>query len=129
MILDTSVLIASERSEADVREVLEGGDEPAVAAITVAELLMGVELAAGARRRRRARRLDELLAVLPVEPYTGEVARVHAGLMAATRTDGRPRGSFDLIIAATAVATDRTVISSDRAAFTGLPGVSARILG
>lgn len=129
MIVDTSVVLAAERSGAELVEVLWDDDEPAVAAITVAELLVGAELAEGARGRRRAEQLDAILAELPVEPYTAETARVHARLMAATRATGRPRGGFDLIIAATAVATGRTVVSADRTAFTGLPGVSARILG
>jgi tRNA(fMet)-specific endonuclease VapC len=129
VIVDTCVLVAAERSATDLAEVLGDDDQPAVAAITVAELLVGVELAEGARRRRRAEQIDALLAALPVEPYTGEIARVHAHLMAMTRATGRPRGGFDLIVAATAVATARTVISSDQAAFTGLPGVAARIVG
>jgi tRNA(fMet)-specific endonuclease VapC len=127
--VDTSVLVAVERSDADLAEVLEDDDEPAIAAITVAELLVGVELAVGVRRKRRAEQLDTLLAAVPVEPYTGEVARVHARLMAATRATGRPRGGFDLIIAATAVATSRIIVSADRAAFESLPGVAARIAG
>ena len=127
--LDTSVLIAAERGQRDLADVLRVNDQPAIAAITVAELLVGVELAAEAHRQARAQRAEDLLATIPVEPYTGEVARSHAALLAATRAAGRPRGAFDLIVAATAVATARTVISSDRPAFADLPGVSARILG
>lgn len=129
MILDTSVLVASERSDRDLADVLDDDDEPAIAAITVAELLVGVELAASARRERRTRRIEGLLAALPVEPYTVEVAGAHAGLIAATRTMGRPRRAYDLIIAATAIATSRILISADRAAFADLPGVAARITG
>jgi tRNA(fMet)-specific endonuclease VapC len=129
VIVDTSVVVAAERTAISLAEVLEDDDQPAIAAITVAELLVGVELARGARRRRRAEQLDALLAAVPVEPYTGEIARVHAHLMATTRATGRPQGGFGLIIAATAVATARTVIGADRAAFADLPGVSARILG
>jgi tRNA(fMet)-specific endonuclease VapC len=128
VIVDTSVLVSIERSAADLAELLEDDDQPAVAAISVAELLVGVERAQGARRRRRAEQLDALLAGVPVEPYTADTARVHAQLMEVTRAAGGPRGGFDLIIAATAVATARTLISADRAAFTDLPGVSARIL-
>ncbi len=109
--------------------MLDDDDEPAIAAITVAELLVGVELAASARRERRTRRIEGLLAAVPVEPYNVEVARAHAGLIAATRTMGRPRGAYDLIIAATAIATSRILISADRAAFADLPAVAARITG
>jgi tRNA(fMet)-specific endonuclease VapC len=127
VILDTSVLVASERADSGLGGVLDDEDEPAIAAITAAELLVGVELASAARRERRARRVEGLLAAIPVEPYTVDVARAHAGLLAATRRAGRPRGAYDLIVAATAVATSRVVISADRAAFADLPGVAARI--
>jgi tRNA(fMet)-specific endonuclease VapC len=41
------------------------------------------------------------------------------------RRAGRPRGAHDLIIAATAAAAGRTVVTADRRAFDGLPGVAA----
>jgi tRNA(fMet)-specific endonuclease VapC len=45
-------------------------------------------------------------------------------LLVAVRRTGR-RGAHDLIIAATAGAAGRTVVSADRRAFDGLPGVTA----
>ncbi len=45
---------------------------------------------------------------------------------AEVRRSGRPRGAHDLIVAATARATARTVITADAAAFAGLAGVEAR---
>lgn len=128
MILDTSVLVASERADHGLFEVLSAEDEPAIAAITAAELLVGVELASGRRRHRRARRVEGLLDLLPLEPYDVLAARAHAHLIAATRSAGRQRGAYDLIIAATAVATGRLIVSADRAAFGDLPGVTARII-
>jgi tRNA(fMet)-specific endonuclease VapC len=54
------------------------------------------------------------------------VAAAHVRLPAHVRRIGRPRGAHDLIIAATAAATGRTVLSSDAsAAFADLPGVDA----
>lgn len=128
MILDTSVLVASERGDHDLFDALSPDDEPAIAAITAAELLVGVELASGARRQRRARRVEGLLDLVPVEPYDVVTARAHAHLIAATRSAGRPRGAYELIIAATALATGRLIMSADRAAFGELPGVTARII-
>ena len=99
-----------------------------IAAITAAELLAGVELAD--RRHKPSRRtfVDSLLATIPVEPYGLNVARVHAELLAHTRTTGRPRGAHDLLIAATARAHTRTVVTADASGFTDLPGVTARPL-
>ncbi len=98
-----------------------------IAAITAAELLVGELLATGKKRRvsRRAF-IDDLLATIPVEPYDLAVARAHAELLVHTRKTGTPRGAHDLLIAATARAHRRTVVTADRAGFDGLPGVSLR---
>lgn len=98
----------------------------AVAAITAAELLAGVELAKGRRRIRRHELVDGLLKLVLVESYDVEVARAHAALLAHVRRRGRPRGAHDLIIAATAAARSRQVATTDEGAFVDLPGVSVR---
>lgn len=129
LILDTGVLIAAERGRASVDAVIGDADDVAIAAITVAELLVGVELADAARRPGRQAFVDEVLALIPVEEYTTDVARVHARLMAHVRREGKTRGAYDLLIAATAATTARTVITMDSsAAFDDLPGVRARVV-
>jgi tRNA(fMet)-specific endonuclease VapC len=109
-----------------VGDLIDADDDVAVAAITAAELLVGVERADAARRIRRAEAVEDVLATLAIEPYDLGVAREHAVLLAHTRLAGRPRGAHDLIIAATARARDRTVISADQTAFADLPGVRVR---
>lgn len=94
--------------------------------MTIAELLVGVELARGRRQQAREQYVERILATIPVEPYTVEVARAHAQLLAETRRSRRPRGAHDLIIAATAVTTDRLVITTDSSGFRDLPGVAVR---
>ncbi|MFI6509442.1 PIN domain-containing protein [Streptosporangium sp. NPDC050855] len=129
LILDTGVLIAAERGKASVDAVIGDTDDVAVAAITVAELLVGVELADEARRPGRQAFVDEVLALIPVEEYTVDVARVHARLMAHVRRSGKTRGAYDLLIAATAATTARVVIAMDSsAAFDDLPGVRAQVV-
>ena len=51
------------------------------------------------------------------------VARAHASLLAHTRRAGEPSGAHDLVIAATALASDRAVVSADAQAFERLPGL------
>lgn len=129
LILDTGVLIAAERGRASVDAVIGDSDDVAIAAITVAELLVGVEMADAARRPGRQAFVDQVLALIPVEEYTTDVARVHARLMAHVRRQGRKRGAYDLLIAATAAATARTIITMDSAAaFDDLPGVQAQVV-
>ena len=105
LLLDTTFLIDSKR--------------------TAAELAVGVELAGARQRPRRQSFVDGIAASIPILPYDEGVALRHASLLAAVRRAGRPRGAHDLIIAATAAATGRTVVSADRRAFDGLPGVIA----
>lgn len=58
--------------------------------------------------------------------YDIDVARTHTQLLVAVRKAGRLRGAHDLIIAATALATGRVVVTSDRLGFDDLPGVPVR---
>ena len=124
MILDTTVLVGAERGGDALVDVIDDGDDVAVAAVTVAELKVGVQLAKGRRRDKRERFVAAILDAVSIEPYDLDVADAHAGLLAHVRRTGTPRGAHDLLIAATARAQNRQVVSSDRRAFTELPGVS-----
>lgn len=126
LILDTGVLIAVERGKLIIDHVIDEDDDLAIAAITVAELLVGVELADRDHRQRRQDLVDDLLSAIPIEPYGHATARAHARLLAHVKRAGKPRGAHDLIIAATAVATGRSVLTPDSAAdWTELPEVTA----
>ena len=124
LILDTGVLIASERAKASWDDVLHADDDVALAAVTVAELRTGVELASDGRREAREAFLHSVLATISVEEYDVAVAQVHGRLLATVHRTGTQRGAHDLIIAATAAATKRKIITTDRSArFGDLPGV------
>ncbi|MEV2225104.1 PIN domain-containing protein [Nocardia vinacea] len=125
LILDTGILIAYERGTID--RTAYDDDELAVAAVTVAEFRVGIELAdTPERAAARSRRLDLLLADIDVLEYTKRTAAYHAQLLAQVRRAGTPRGAHDLIIASHAAETARTVVSLDaKARFGQLPGVTA----
>jgi tRNA(fMet)-specific endonuclease VapC len=126
LILDSTVLIAAKRTDRVLNRLIADDDDVAIAAITAAELLVGVELADGAHRDKRAVFVRSVLDTIPVQAYDLAVARAHAVLLAHVRRTGRPRGAHDLLIASTAVSTDRMVVSSDQRAYVDLPGVSVR---
>ncbi|HEV8374014.1 MAG TPA: PIN domain-containing protein [Actinomycetota bacterium] len=128
LILDTTVIVAEERGRADLEQLIADDDDIAIAAITVAELLVGVELAGAGQRPRRQAFVESILTTIPVEDYDLEVARSHAVLLAHVRRSGRARGAHDLVIAATALARERTVVTADRSGFAGLPGLAMRQL-
>jgi predicted nucleic acid-binding protein len=125
LILDTSVVIAYERETID-RASLDD-DELAVAAVSIAEYRVGIELAdSAARAADRARALAAITSVVDVLDYTEATAVEHARLMAYARRTGTARGAHDLVIAAHAAQTGRTILSHDaRARFADLPGVLA----
>lgn len=125
LLLDTTFLIDAEGGATDLDNLIADDDDVAIAAITLAELTVGVELATARQRKRRQSFVDEIAASIPILLYDEPVALRHASLLAAVRSAGRPRGAHDLIIAATAAAAGRTVVSADRRAFDGLPGVTA----
>lgn len=123
------MLIAAERATSAIEGVVEDEDDVALAAITAAELLVGVRLADRRRKPKRRKFVEELLSRIPVEAYDLDTARVHAELLAHARAEGQVRGAHDLLIAATARARARTVVTADATGFSGLPGVEVRLLG
>ena len=124
LILDTNILIAYERGTID-RAALDE-DELAVAAVSIAEYRVGIELADTPERAAdRARALVAITSAVDVLDYTEATAACHARLIAHVRRAGTPRGAHDLIIAAHALQSDRVVMTFDaKARFGGLPGVS-----
>ncbi|NUT97127.1 MAG: type II toxin-antitoxin system VapC family toxin [Saccharothrix sp.] len=128
LILDTGVLVAATRKAG--LSTITDEDDVTVPAVVVAEYLTGV-LLDGDEARSAAQRafLKDVLRAAPVEDYTPAVAEHHAALMAYAKRSGQPRGALDLIIAATARATGRTLVTTDsRARFDELPGVEVRVV-
>ncbi len=116
----------ADRSGSSLEDLIADDDEVAVAAITIAELLVGVHLADPGRRSAHQEFVDDITEVIPIVDYDATVAASHAELLVAVRRQGRPRGAHDLIIAATAKATQREVVSADRSAYDDLPGIAVR---
>ncbi|MEI6688685.1 MAG: PIN domain-containing protein [Thermoleophilia bacterium] len=125
-LLDTSALISVERSRGRLDEVILDDDEPALSAITIAELRVGVELGSGRRRKEREAFIGWIEQNVPTVPYDGEVAHAHAKLIAHCRRGGTQRSAHDLMIAATGSATGRTIVTLDRNGFADLPNVRVR---
>ena len=125
LILDTNLLIAYERGTID-RSSLDH-DELAIASVSVAEYRVGIETADTAGRgAERARALAAITSTVDVLDYTQATAAHHGRLLAHVRRSGSPRGAHDLIIAAHAAETGRTILSRDaKARFGTLPGVTA----
>ena len=125
LILDTNILIAYERGTID-RTALDE-DELAVASVSIAEYRVGIELAdTPERAAERARALTAIMSVIDVLDYTETTAAHHGRLLAHVRKSGTARGAHDLIIAAHAAETGRTILTRDaKARFGDLPSITA----
>lgn len=130
VVIDSSVFIASERSGFDLPSTLvrRAGEEAAIAAITVSELLHGVHRAAPAKvKARREVFVESILAALVVIPFDELAARVHARLWATLAAKGTTVGPHDLMIAATAAARGWSVATRDTRSFPKVPGLLVEI--
>jgi tRNA(fMet)-specific endonuclease VapC len=125
VILDADVVIRGEKGLFDVRTWLStrGGDQFAIAAITVAELWHGVERATGRHRAARERYLRAFLSPLPILPYTEQTAYEHAKLWAGLQSSGTMIGYYDLIVAATALERNDEVATFNTRHFRHVPGL------
>jgi tRNA(fMet)-specific endonuclease VapC len=126
LILDSGPVIHLSRGNLAFSELGAASDRVAIAAITVAEFRAGT---LGNPDMRRAQAdlawLDWFVDKVDVLDYTAETAIVHAELIDHTASLGQPRGAHDLIIAAHAFESGRTLITTDRKArFGDLPGVT-----
>jgi tRNA(fMet)-specific endonuclease VapC len=119
-------LVDADRSRSSLEDLIADGDDVAIAAITFAELLVGVHLADQAHRTARLQFVYDLSDAVPIVDYDQAVASSHAELLAVVRHQGRPRAAYDLIIAATARATQGEIVSADRSAYADLPRLVVR---
>ncbi len=126
LLLDTTFLVDAERGGYGPDELIGDDDDVAIAAVTVAELRVGILLAAGTRQAARAAFVEDIVSSTPVIDYDLDVAGTHAELLVEVRAQGKPRGAHDLIIAATAKAFERAVVTADTTAFSDLTGVRVR---
>lgn len=125
IILDADVIIRGEKGTFDLKAWLESRPDDLfeVAAITVAELWHGVERATAAQRSRRLHYLQTMLAPLPILPYTQQTALEHARIWAQLEAAGKMIGSYDLIVAATALERGSEVATFNQRHFAVVPGL------
>lgn len=101
-------------------------DDVAIAAVTIAELRVGALLGTPKKAAARTAFVEDVLAAIPVIAYDVAVAEAHARLLAEVRRQGKPRGAHDLLVAATAAASRRAVVTADATAFADLPDLEVR---
>ncbi|MCX6545990.1 MAG: PIN domain-containing protein [Acidobacteria bacterium] len=129
IILDADVIIRGEKGTFDLGTWLASRPDDLfeVASITVAELWHGVERATGPHRARRLHYLQTFLSPLPIVPYTEHTAYEHARIWAELEAAGKMVGSYDMIVAATAIERTSVVATFNARHFNVVPGLATII--
>ncbi len=131
LILDSSLIIASERRGQRVWDILErvqalqGETENAVSAVTVVELTHGIYRAKSetdAKRRRAF--VEELCQAVPVEPVTLEIAQLAGRIEGEQAAKGIVIALPDLLIGVTALHLGYSVATLNLRDFRKIPGLS-----
>jgi tRNA(fMet)-specific endonuclease VapC len=120
-LLDTNIAIhLRDRDEAVVTRFAGLEGQPMLSVITVVELEGGV-WTQPERARIRRRRLDQLLADLPVLPFEMEAAAAYRRIVEVTGYSRRK--VLDRMIAAQALVISATVVSTNADDFRDIPGL------
>lgn len=110
-VIDTSALVAIERSPSAGAITLPEDDVAVVPAVVVAEILVGVRLAdSETRAARRRRKLDRLLENHRCVPFDAMTAEAYADIHAELSRAGSLIPTNDMAVAATARRCDHAVL-------------------
>jgi tRNA(fMet)-specific endonuclease VapC len=132
VIFDSSEIIALERNRGLVVSLIAGREqEPfGISVVTAAELLHGVERADNEiRRLKRQAFVEKVIELLPVFTFDVSAARIYARIWASLVQRDFTVGAHDLIIAATAISMDYTVITSNTRDFEKIEGLRLEVRG
>jgi tRNA(fMet)-specific endonuclease VapC len=131
LILDSSVVIAAERRGDTVALLLKqvaarvGDQEAALSSIGLVELVHGIYRAKTPQTRtRREAFVNELLVNLIVYPFTRDVAMLAGKLDGEQQSRGVVIPFGDLLIGATALSLDYSLITGNLRHFQRIPGLS-----
>lgn len=133
IVLDSTIIIAAERSGESPRRVIEhianftGNTEATLSVITVIELAHGIERAnTDERRKTRQQFLDELVREISVEPVTIPIA------LRAGKIDGQLQGQglrvamADLLIGSTALELGYAILTRNTRHFRLIPDLEVK---
>ncbi len=93
----------------------------AIPSIVEAELLLGAEKSANPSKRRQT--VEEFLLSFQVLPFDHRCAYAYAKLRSTLEREGRRIGPNDLIVAATALANECTLVTNNVEEFKRVPGL------
>ena len=97
-------------------------DEILIPTIVVFELYFGIKKSSASAKRLQ--QLEEFLAQVQVIPFEKNMAEAAAGIRAQLEKQGQPIGSFDVLIAGVALATNSVLVTHNTREFSRVNGLS-----
>ena len=114
VVLDTSILIALEKQHLSLKDLFNKDLHVYLPEVAVGEYLVGTELSTNPKfKEKRLAFLRTIEDFSELVVFNREHAQNFAKLVAQAKLLGRPRGSLDLAIAASAVTLDAVLYTRD----------------
>lgn len=130
LVLDSSVLVITEREELPVSALLDrlqrlhNATEIVLSAISVVELEHGIYRARSPQQAAKRRAyLDTVFTAIPAEPFTRETGQIVARIDAEARRTGIVIPFADLLIGGTALLFGYGVVTRNERHFRMIPGL------
>jgi len=122
-VLDTNTLIYFFKGMGDVSHQLlaRSPKELAIPAIVLHELEYGI--AKSTSPKKRMAQLAELCSLVEILPFGSEAARSAASIRVQLEKRGTPIGSYDLLIAGTALASQEILVTNNTKEFVRVSGL------
>jgi len=116
-LLDTNTLIYFFKGEGEVSQHLLAvpPGEIGIPAIVLYEIEVGIAKSTSPQKRKA--QLEEFLSLVNIIPFGGPEARIAASLRARLESKGRPIGPYDVLIAASALANNCTLVTHNKSEF------------
>ena len=131
LILDSSVLVASEREGKNARQILTviarkiGETDVGISVVTLIELAHGAARAdTPERKEKRQKFIQELLTAMPIHPVTAPLAPRAGQLDGESQARGTRIPLPDLLIGVTALGLGYSVATTNLRHFQQVPGLS-----
>ena len=125
LVLDTSIIVDAQRGKLDLDFTLTkfAHTDIFASAITVSELFLGIHFSREEFKQKRLSYVEGILEDLLIIDFDYELAQTHANISAQLRKEGNLIGPNDLIIAATCIHYQHSLLTFNIKEFSRVPNL------
>ena len=125
LVLDTSIIVDAQRGKLDLDFTLTkfAHTDIFASAITVSELFLGIHFSREEFKQKRLSYVEGFLEDLLIIDFDYELAQTHANISAQLRKEGNLIGPNDLIIAATCIHYQHSLLTFNIKEFSSVPNL------